>query len=200
MTTLVLLVATGFMGACLVIYLGRYVLRSLVPQPTYAVHFSPKGGCGKAIIQELESAQSQILVMAFSFTYDPIVTALMNAHDRGVDVQLLFDGSNESEQRSDMPRCIEKGMKVLVDSEHSIAHSKIMVIDQKTIVTGSFNFTRQAEDANGENVLIIKHDKVLAEKYLQNFENHKVHAREPKLKPGAGSKDAGRVDIHKKAA
>ncbi|MBL8824240.1 MAG: phospholipase D family protein [Planctomycetia bacterium] len=199
MTTLILLVCSGFAAALVAVYWGRMILRRFIPPPAVHVHFSPKGGCGQAIVDAINASTKQILVMAYSFTYDPIVKALMDAHDRGVDVEILFDRSNEAELRSDMPRCMEKGLKVLVDGEHAIAHNKLMIIDQKVIITGSFNFTRQAEDANAENLLIIRHDKKLVEKYLQYYENHKVHSRQPQLKEGAGSQDRGR-DGHKKAA
>lgn len=199
MTTLILLVCSGFAAALVAVYWGRMILRRFIPLPAVHVHFSPKGGCGQAIVDAINASTKQILVMAYSFTYDPIVKALMDAHDRGVEVEMLFDRSNEAELRSDMPRCMEKGLKVLVDGEHAIAHNKLMIIDQKVIITGSFNFTRQAEDANAENLLIIRHDKKLVEKYLQYYENHKVHSRQPQLKEGAGSQDRGR-DSHKKAA
>jgi len=192
MVTTVLLVTTGFISACLVLHWGKVVYRRLVPPPSVSVHFSPKGGCGERVVEALDSARHSIRVMAYSFTYDPIVKALMDAHDRGVDVELLFDKSNETELRSDMPRCIEKGMKVLVDAEHAIAHNKVMIIDQKVVVTGSFNFTRQAEDANAENLLILRHQPELVQRFLQYFENHKVHSRKPQLKAGAGSLDHGR--------
>lgn len=197
MTTLILLIGTGFAAALVSVYWGRIILHWLLPPAAVHVHFSPKGGCGRAIVDAINASTKQILVMAYSFTYDPIVKALMDAHDRGVEVEMLFDRSNEAELRSDMPRCMEKGMKVLVDGEHAIAHNKLMIIDQKVIITGSYNFTRQAEDANAENLLIIRHDKKLVEKYLQYYENHKVHSRQPQLKEGAGSQDKGR---EKKAA
>lgn len=200
MTTLILLVCSGFAAALVAVYWGRMIVRRYAPLPAVHVHFSPKGGCGQAIVDAINASTKQILVMAYSFTYDPIVKALMDAHDRGVEVEILFDRSNEAELRSDMPRCMEKGLKVLVDGEHAIAHNKLMIIDQKVIITGSFNFTRQAEDANAENLLIIRHDKKLVEKYLQYYENHKVHSRQPQLKEGAGTQDRGRDSQHKKAA
>jgi phosphatidylserine/phosphatidylglycerophosphate/cardiolipin synthase-like enzyme len=192
MVTTVLLVTTGFAAACCFLHCGKLVYRRFVPPASVHVHFSPKGGCGERVVEAIDSARRQILVMAYSFTYDPIVKALMEAHDRGVDVELIFDKSNEAEVRSDMPRCIEKGMKVLVDAEHAIAHNKLMIIDEKMVVTGSFNFTRQAEDANAENLLVIRNNRELVEKYLQYFENHRVHCRKPQVKPGAGSLDNGR--------
>ena len=198
MTTLILLISTGFVAAFVVNHWGKVVYRWFVPPPSIKVHFSPKGGCAQAVVDAINEAKSQVLMMAYSFTYDPIVKALMEAHDRSVEVELIFDRSNEMELRSDMPRCIEKGLKVLVDAEHPIAHNKVMIIDQKTVITGSFNFTRQAEDGNAENLLVIRHDKVIVEKYLQYYENHKVHSRKPQIKEGAGTLDKGRDQ--KKAA
>ena len=58
-------------------------------------------------------------------------------------------------------------MSVKIDSQHAIAHNKVMVIDAETVITGSFNFTKAAEDNNAENLLVI-HDKVLAERYAKN--------------------------------
>jgi phosphatidylserine/phosphatidylglycerophosphate/cardiolipin synthase-like enzyme len=195
-----MLVGTGFVAACVLLHWWKLVYRWFVPAPSVAIHFSPKGGCGEVVVEAIKAARHQVLVMAYSFTYDPIVKALMDAHARGLDVELVFDKSNEEDQRSDMPRCIEKGMKVLVDAEHAIAHNKVMIIDKKVLLTGSFNFTRQAEEANAENLLVIRHDKAIVEKYLQYFENHKVHSRAPQLKAGAGSLDRGREQNHQRRA
>jgi phosphatidylserine/phosphatidylglycerophosphate/cardiolipin synthase-like enzyme len=192
MITTVLLVTTGFLAACVLLHWGRFLYHRVVPPPSVQVHFSPKGGCGERVVEAIDAARSEIRVMAYSFTFDPIVKALMDAHDRGVDVELVFDKSNEAELRSDMPRCVEKGMRVLVDAEHAIAHNKVMIIDQQVVVTGSFNFTRQAEDANAENLLILRNNRELVQQYLQYYENHKVHSRKPLLKSGAGSLDTGR--------
>lgn len=202
MYTLIGLVAAGFVLAFVISHWWKIIYRWFVPAPSVAVHFSPKGGCGQAVVDAINESRHQVLMLAYSFTYDPIVKALMDAHDRGVDVELVFDKSNEVDLRTDMPRCIEKGLKVLVDAEHAIAHNKVMIIDQRTVVTGSFNFTRQAEDANAENLLVIRHDKKIVEKYLQYYENHKVHSRKPMIKEGAGSQDRGRDQHghHKKAA
>jgi phosphatidylserine/phosphatidylglycerophosphate/cardiolipin synthase-like enzyme len=200
MVLTILLVATGFVAACVLLHWWKLVYRRFVPPPSIGIHFSPKGGCGDVVVKAIEAARHQILVLAYSFTFDPIVKALMDAHARGLDVELVFDKSNEADLRSDMPRCIEKGMKVLVDAEHAIAHNKVMIIDSKVVITGSFNFTRQAEDANAENLLVIRHDRQIVEKYLQYFENHKVHSRPPQLKAGAGSLDQGRDAHHQKRA
>src|SRR5262245_5843161 len=88
-------VATGFTGALtLLILIGR-LQRRVTPPPAVDVKFSPKGGCSDAVIRELATARDSIRVMAFSFTHDPIVDALVAAHKRGVRVEIILDKDNE---------------------------------------------------------------------------------------------------------
>ncbi len=53
---------------------------------------------------------------------------------------------------------------MLIDTEHALAHNKVILIDGDTVITGSFNFSRAAEERNAENLLVIR-DQELAEKY-----------------------------------
>jgi phosphatidylserine/phosphatidylglycerophosphate/cardiolipin synthase-like enzyme len=64
---------------------------------------------------------------------------------------------------------------VKIDSVHAIAHNKVIVIDGETVITGSFNFTKAAEENNAENLLIIN-DKKLAEQYIKNWQKHAQHS------------------------
>jgi phosphatidylserine/phosphatidylglycerophosphate/cardiolipin synthase-like enzyme len=68
-----------------------------------------------------------------------------------------------------------RDLPTYIDDKHAIAHNKIMIIDKATVITGSFNFTKAAEEKNAENVLIIK-DKPLAKVYIENWEKHKGHS------------------------
>jgi len=67
------------------------------------------------------------------------------------------------------------GVTTYIDSQHAIAHNKIMIIDKETVITGSFNFTKAAEEKNAENLLILKNKK-LAEIYIKNWYKHKDHS------------------------
>ncbi len=66
-------------------------------------------------------------------------------------------------------------MSVKIDSEHAIAHNKVMVVDGETVITGSFNFTKAAEENNAENLLVIR-DKKLAKRYAENWQEHAGHS------------------------
>ncbi len=67
------------------------------------------------------------------------------------------------------------GVKTYIDSAHTIAHNKIIIIDGETVITGSFNFTKAAEKNNAENPLILK-NKNLANQYIDNWNRHKGHS------------------------
>ena len=69
----------------------------------------------------------------------------------------------------------------MIDAKHAIAHNKIMIIDEAVVITGSFNFTKAAEEKNAENLLVIN-DPVLAKKYVENWSSHAAHA-EPFHRP-----------------
>jgi phosphatidylserine/phosphatidylglycerophosphate/cardiolipin synthase-like enzyme len=146
------------------------------------VHFSPKGGCQDALLQEIGKAHREILVQAYSFTADPLTFALVDAKKRGVKVEVLLDRSNEVEKYSDLHILLEQGLDPLIDAEHAIAHNKIMIIDQKVVVTGSFNFTKQAEGENAENLLILKGNADLIQRYRANFFHHKAHCKPAQMR------------------
>src|SRR5262249_17033656 len=143
---------------------------------------SPRGGCQDAVVQELQKARHEILVQAYSFTADPLTFGLVDAKNRGVTVDVLLDKSNEADRYSDLRILLDKGVQPLIDHDHAIGHNKIIIIDQKVVITGSYNFTNQAEGENAENLLIIKGSKELVRLYRENFLKHKAHCKAAQLK------------------
>ena len=139
------------------------------------VCFSPHGGCTEAIVNQIDNAKSEILIQAYSFTSAPIAKAIVNAHKRGVHVEIILDKSNKSEKYSAGDFIVHTGVTTYIDSQHAIAHNKIMIIDKETVITGSFNFTKAAEEKNAENLLIIR-SKKLSEIYIDNWYKHKEHS------------------------
>jgi phosphatidylserine/phosphatidylglycerophosphate/cardiolipin synthase-like enzyme len=148
----------------------------LAQGPAWPVYFSPKGGCTAAIIQQLDLAKTEVLVQAYSFTSARIAKALLEAHKRGVRVEVILDKSQRREKYSSADFVAHAGIRTLIDDKHAIAHNKIMIIDQETVITGSFNFTKAAEEKNAENLLVIK-DRALAGRYIQNWKAHEAHSQ-----------------------
>jgi len=139
------------------------------------VFFSPDGGCTAAITNEMAKAKKTILVQAYSFTSAPIAGALRDAHRRGIKVTVILDKSQRSERYSSADFLNNSGVPTFIDARHSIAHNKVMVLDGQTVITGSFNFTKAAEQHNAENLLIIQ-DPELADKYTRNWGDHLKHS------------------------
>jgi phosphatidylserine/phosphatidylglycerophosphate/cardiolipin synthase-like enzyme len=147
------------------------------PLPPIEVHFSPQGGCTDAVVREIDAAQSSILIQAYSFTSTPIAKAVVEACNRGVHVEVILDRSQKTEKYSEADFLHNARVPVLIDSKHAIAHNKIMIIDFQTVITGSFNFTKSAEEHNAENLLVIR-DKILADQYTLNWKLHADHSEE----------------------
>ncbi len=92
-----------------------------------------------------------------------------------VKVQVILDKSQRTQRYSSVTFLYNQGIPVKIDAEHAIAHNKVIIIDEETVITGSFNFTKAAEEKNAENLLVI-HDKKLAERYIKNWQDHERHS------------------------
>jgi phosphatidylserine/phosphatidylglycerophosphate/cardiolipin synthase-like enzyme len=139
---------------------------ALQDQGSMEVFFSPKGGATAAIISAISGARTSIFVAAYSFTSADIAKALLLAKQRDVAIKIILDKSQISQKYSSSTFFINQGFDVKIDIKHAIYHHKFMVIDEKNIITGSFNFTKAAESKNAENLLIIKNNQSLAKEYL----------------------------------
>lgn len=134
------------------------------------VAFSPKGGGAELVIKAIKEAKKSVQVQAYSFTNSDIAQALAAAKKSGVEVRVILDKSQESEKYTSATFLANAGIPVKIDHDFAIAHNKIMIIDGINVVTGSFNFTKAAEEKNTENVLVLRGNKALAELYLQNWQ------------------------------
>ena len=111
-----------------------------------------------------------------SFTSTLTAKALLDAHKRGVQVQVLLDKSQRTEKYSSADFLANQGVPTTIDANHAISHNKVMIIDSETVITGSFNFTKAAQEKNAENLLIIR-DPALATQYTQNWQAQRLHSQ-----------------------
>jgi phospholipase D len=132
------------------------------------VCFSPEGQCTNGIVSAIEDAKTSIFVMAYSFTSLQIAQALVDAYERGVDVKILIDKSQIRNKYSHLQSFSKKGIPVLIDPVAGIAHNKTMILDDRFVLTGSFNWSKAANSKNAENILLID-DPSLAKIYKENW-------------------------------
>jgi phosphatidylserine/phosphatidylglycerophosphate/cardiolipin synthase-like enzyme len=100
----------------------------------------------------------------------------VEAHKRGVKILAVLDKSQQTEKYSAATFLVNAGIQTLIDAQHAIAHNKVIVIDRATVITGSFNFTKAAEERNAENLLVIKEAPELIKTYEANIQAHAAHS------------------------
>ena len=138
--------------------------------------FSPSGGCTAALVAEIDKANQTLDIQAFTFTSPVIAQAVTSAYDRGVHIRIILDKSQRTDHYSSATFFQNHHVRVFIDDQHAIAHNKVVLIDGKVLITGSFNFTKASEDRNAENLLIIHDRPKLFAAYLSNFEHHLDHS------------------------
>jgi phosphatidylserine/phosphatidylglycerophosphate/cardiolipin synthase-like enzyme len=156
-----------------------------VPAPTppaatqdgVSVYFSPDGGITEALVRQISNAKTSVYVQAAQFTSVPIARALVEAHKRGLDVRVILDRKKDDDDHSQTDRLVESGVPAFADGRHHTAHNKIMIIDHRLITTGSFNFTRESEADNAENLVMIFDKADLVAAYESNFQKHLNHSK-----------------------
>ena len=144
-------------------------------QPPPQVWFSPNGGCEAEIESLLDSASTSISVAAYDFTSRPIADALQRAKTRGINTHILQDAKAAAERGSVSPLNVARGIDVWLDNHEKIQHSKYIIIDSETVITGSYNWTTNAEHSNAEN-LIVLHDPTLATAFIADWTRHAAHS------------------------
>ena len=146
---------------------GAITVKNL-PQPI-STCFTPHTQCGNFIVDHINHAKQSIRIQAYGFTSEKIIKALIEAKNRGVNIEIILDRSNFQKKKLDTIKLLHKhSIPVYQDNAKGIAHNKIMIIDNKKVITGSFNFTKNADYNNVENVVVLD-DVNVASKYTANW-------------------------------
>jgi phosphatidylserine/phosphatidylglycerophosphate/cardiolipin synthase-like enzyme len=141
-------------------------------------YFSPTGGAQKAILDRLKAAQTSIRVTAFAFTDTEMGKVLKAKHKDKLQVRGIFEKRNNEGLGAEYATLRRAGLDVLEDGNCYILHSKLFIIDDKTVIMGSYNFTDAANKTNDENLLIID-DPALAQRYIAEFDRIYKQAQAP---------------------
>jgi len=142
---------------------------SLIEGVQVEVRFSPDDRVAERIVELIRGAQHSIRIMAYNLTLDEISDAILERAQAGVVVQGVFDEGQAKNQGSDVERLAQAGLDIWLDGSPGLMHHKVIVVDGELLITGSYNFSRSAEERNDENVLFIFSPE-LAELYRLEFE------------------------------
>lgn len=130
-------------------------------------YFSPVDNVMDKLVSYVQGAQKSIRFMIFTYTDTDLANAMIARNQAGVDTEGVIENRGASEGAMVPLFCAKVPVKV--DGNKYTMHHKIIVIDESTVITGSFNFTKSADQENDDNVLVI-HNSDLAKLYLQEFD------------------------------
>jgi phosphatidylserine/phosphatidylglycerophosphate/cardiolipin synthase-like enzyme len=131
-----------------------------------------------AIIPKVKEAATSIRFLAFSFTADPLGQAIIDRAKKGVDVAGVFEKVGSDTEFSELAPLYCAKIPVRQDGNPSFLHHKVIVIDARTVITGSLNFSANADESNDENVVIIDNADI-ARLYLQEFDRLWAEGTDP---------------------
>jgi phosphatidylserine/phosphatidylglycerophosphate/cardiolipin synthase-like enzyme len=135
------------------------------------VYFSPEDDFEQRLLELVEGAKESIQFLAFAFTNKNLSDALIQKYQEGVSISGVFDKKQDSgflKRYSKYTTLLQNGLNVKLDGNRQTMHNKVFIIDSKTVVTGSYNFTIKANNENNENILVI-HNKEFANRYIKEF-------------------------------
>ena len=144
------------------------------------VMFAPEDDAMDYLLPLVKGAEESVHFMAFAFTHDELGEELLKKSRRGLDVRGVFETRNTNDPYSEIHRLGCAGVGVREDGNSGTMHHKVFIIDDKIVVTGSFNFSNSANQTNDENMVFLNNDAIAAQ-YEQEFREVWDEARPPIL-------------------
>jgi phosphatidylserine/phosphatidylglycerophosphate/cardiolipin synthase-like enzyme len=140
-------------------------------QDVLSVCFSPGGNCADQIIYWIGRANSSIHILIYSFTLDTISSALISAKQKNpaLDIRIVWDTSNST--GTEYQRLKNASFNMHIDHRNGLMHDKVAIIDGHIIITGSFNWSADANQRNRENLIVLD-SQTVGSAYEQNFQQN----------------------------
>lgn len=150
--------------------------------PIWIVFTPEDGALEQAIIPLVNAAQFEVRFLAFSFTDYPLANAMIQRFQNGASVAGVYENVGSDTDAAEFGTLFCAGVSVRRDGNPGFMHDKVIIVDQRYIITGSLNFSTNAEDSNDENVIILDNAEI-ARLYLQEFDRIWSQASDPQ--PGS---------------
>ena len=133
------------------------------------VRFCPEDGCKALLLEEISNAEESIYFMTFSFTLRDVATDMLRKNDEGVEVRGVFEKLGSGTKYSNYGYFISNDIDVRKWSDSGKLHHKVFILDNETVITGSFNPSKNGDEKNDENMIVV-HDKRIAQEFLDEFD------------------------------
>lgn len=133
------------------------------------VFFSPGEECRGAIIRQINESVSRLKICVFTISDDTITQAILTAHKKGRDIKVITDNDKSLDVGSDIERLAKEGISVKIDNTSNHMHHKFMVSDDRSLITGSYNWTQSAARYNHENIVLTNEVRAV-KSFLKEFD------------------------------
>ncbi|MBX3066735.1 MAG: DUF1669 domain-containing protein, partial [Anaerolineae bacterium] len=163
---------------------ARSVLRAIQPVLTIdgtpvENYFAPRDKVMDKLVTEANKGRRTIRVMIFTFTADELAKQLISQAKLGVNVQVVIEARGSTQGVLSTLFCAKQAnLSVRTDGNGATMHHKVMIIDDETVITGSYNFTKAADTTNDDSLLIIRNGRV-ASQYVTEFDRVFAQAKPP---------------------
>jgi phosphatidylserine/phosphatidylglycerophosphate/cardiolipin synthase-like enzyme len=144
----------------------RYFVR--IGDTPINAYFSPENDVERILLNRVRKARHSVHFMAYSFTSNPLGEEMIMLHRKGIIVKGVMEKSGSDSRDSEYVKMKIEGLPVKLDSNRHAMHHKVIIIDEETVITGSYNFSKNASRNNDENVLVIENRDIAAE-YMKEF-------------------------------
>ena len=146
------------------------------------VAFSPRDDVRSMIVERIARAKHTVQMQAYLFTDRRIANALLAARKRGVEVEVIGDAIQQGSGGLPHGKALDRaGVRVFTNANYVSAHDKVIIVDGASesgfVITGSYNFTRSAQERNAENVVVLSGNPAVTGRYVANFEFHRSQSR-----------------------
>lgn len=147
----------------------QFMIRQPLMNVSIEQYFCPEDQCERHVIEQINLAEDSIRFMTFSFTSMPVAFALIGARARGVAVSGLYE-KRQVNAYSVYDELQAQGIPVTISANPSGGqlHHKVFIIDDRTVIAGSYNPTKNGNSGNDENLLVM-HDEGIAQAFLDEF-------------------------------
>lgn len=139
-------------------------------QPDIYVFFSPNGGCESALIELIKKATTSIDVACFSFSREDVANALLESQKKGVQVRLILDKQQNSQQWSQGNQLAKANIQVKTNIHSGLMHDKFLIVDKVHLATGSYNWSQSASTDNDENLVVFYYQPNPSSSFAIQFE------------------------------
>ncbi len=144
---------------------------NLFNKPKIIIYFSSnkKIKIENKIVNYINGAKKEVLLAAYTLSSKKIINALSNIYKKGIKVKILLDGKNIKNKMYVLNKIINLNIPIKINFNYNIMHNKFLVIDSKSVETGSYNYTFSANNFNAENIVYLNFMPNIACKYKREF-------------------------------